>query len=160
MPRAFAAADRYDRHRCQMRQSASTGRLPPQSPHLCGPSQSGPEHPPFPLLRSSAWARVCFLAQTGIKSSRMRVSVDPEVSASGKQLASSDSFCPLFDETVTAIAGAKNIIGCKPNGAAIRVNHDRIWTVQYQNHSHMKKCFDACILRFLALTALLAALLP
>ena len=61
-----------------------------------------------------------------------------------------------------AIAGAakKNIIGCKPNCAAIRVNHDRIWTVQYQNHSHMKKCFDACILRFLALTALLAALLP
>ena len=61
-----------------------------------------------------------------------------------------------------AIAGAakKNIIDCKPNGAAIRVNHDRIRTVQYQNHSHMKKCFDTCILRFLALTALLAALLP
>ena len=61
-----------------------------------------------------------------------------------------------------AIAGAtkKNIIGCKPSGAAIRVNHDRIWTVQYQNHSHMKKCFDTCISRFLALTALLAALLP
>ena len=61
-----------------------------------------------------------------------------------------------------AIAGAakKNIIDCKPNGAAIRVNHDRIRTVQYQNHSHMKKCFDTCILRLLALTALLAALLP
>ena len=61
-----------------------------------------------------------------------------------------------------AIAGAakKNIIDCKPNGAAIRVNHDRIRTVQYQNHSHMKKCFDTYILRFLALTALLASLLP
>ncbi len=61
-----------------------------------------------------------------------------------------------------AIAGAakKNIIDCKPNGAAIRVNHDRIWTVQYQNHGHMKKCFDTCILRFLVLTALLAAFLP
>ena len=61
-----------------------------------------------------------------------------------------------------AITGAakKNIIGYTLDGAFIRVNHDRTWTVEYQNHSHMKKCFDTCTFRLLALTAVLAALLP